>query len=69
MVSNTTTASCSRSIHSEVPVKPRCPTELVEKCFPELDAPGVGVSQPRADHGEWTRCRDGDGIWRKVSED
>ena len=20
------------------------------------------------DHGEWTRCRDGDGIWKKVKE-
>ena len=32
----------------EVPVKPRCPTLLEEKCFPELESFSEGVSQPRA---------------------
>ena len=31
----------------------------------------ITITKPGADpdHGEWTRCRDGDGAWKKVRED
>jgi len=53
LVSITTMASRSRSIQSDVPVKPRCPTDPAEKCWPEEDMPGLGVSQPRAQSELW----------------
>ncbi len=30
----------------------------------------ITVTEPGADpdHGEWTRCRDGDGVWKQVKE-
>ena len=30
----------------------------------------ITVTEPGADpdHGEWTRCRDGDGVWQMVKE-
>ena len=30
----------------------------------------ITITAPGAepDHGEWTRCRDGDGVWKKVTE-
>src|ERR671915_1967507 len=38
----------SRSHQTEVPVKPRCPTECGEKYLPLADLLSDGVSQPRA---------------------
>ena len=31
----------------------------------------VTVTEPNEDpnHGEWTRCRDSDGVWKKVKDD
>ena len=39
LVSITTIASRSRSIQSDVPVKPRCPIERAEKCWPDDGLP------------------------------
>src|SRR5579884_2380664 len=46
-VSNVTDICCSGSIHSEVPVYPRCPKDDFEKYLPDCDTP-EGVSQPSA---------------------
>ena len=46
-VSSTTTRCCARSIHSEVPVKPRCPTVASRVMrAPAFERGPDGVSQP-----------------------
>jgi hypothetical protein len=40
--------SFSKSIHTEVPVNPVCPTLLEEKWLPELEFFPAGVSHPMA---------------------
>lgn len=47
LVSNVMDSWRSGSIHSEVPVNPKCPNERLEKYFPDWDGDD-GVSQPRA---------------------
>ena len=48
LVSRTTIMDRSRSIQKDVPVKPRWPTLLREKNWPELEPLKLGVSKPRA---------------------
>ena len=48
LVSRTTEIKRSRSIQKEVPVKPRCPTLLAEKCLPALEFFKAGASKPSA---------------------
>ena len=48
LVSRMTWRSRSRSIQTEVPVKPRWPTVFGEKLVPALEPLGDGVSQPSA---------------------
>src|SRR5439155_8610040 len=48
LVRKTTLTSRSRSIHSEVPVKPRWPTAVRDMRVPAIEPVGDGVSQPSA---------------------